>query len=144
MGKPLKKKEGLNKRQKLFCTYYVESLNATESAKKAGYSEKTAGSIGYENLTKPQIIAYIEPLLKKKEETAIASLDETLTWFTEVMRGNIKDQFDLDASLRDRIEAGKELKKRHETIENHKLKANENERPTKVVIVNDLNELDNE
>lgn len=49
----------LNERQKAFADYYVASNNATESALKAGYSEKTAYSIGNENLNKVEIIAYI-------------------------------------------------------------------------------------
>ena len=38
-----------------FCDYYLQSGNATEAAKKAGYSEETAYSIGNENLKKPEI-----------------------------------------------------------------------------------------
>ena len=42
------------------------SLNATESAIKAGYKEKTAFVIGYENLKKPYIKAEIEARLQKR------------------------------------------------------------------------------
>lgn len=38
--------------------------NATRAAIAAGYSEKTAGQTGYENLRKPEISSYIEEILK--------------------------------------------------------------------------------
>ena len=50
----------LTQKQKLFAEYYVQSNNATESAIKAGYSEKTAYAIGNENLKKLEIRKYIE------------------------------------------------------------------------------------
>lgn len=42
----------LSIKQQNFCEYYIELGNATEAAKRAGYSEKTAYSIGTENLKK--------------------------------------------------------------------------------------------
>lgn len=51
----MKQETQLTKRQMEFVKHYALSLNATEAAKKAGYSEKTAYSIGSENLKKPEI-----------------------------------------------------------------------------------------
>ncbi|MGL5190579.1 MAG: terminase small subunit [Cetobacterium sp.] len=48
----------LTDKQRLFCIYYMQSFNATQSAIKAGYSRETAKEIGYENLTKPHIKKY--------------------------------------------------------------------------------------
>ena len=42
----------LTDKQKRFVEEYLVDLNATEAAKRAGYSEKTAYSIGFENLKK--------------------------------------------------------------------------------------------
>lgn len=47
----------LSERQKRFVDYYLQSGNAKQAAKKAGYSPKTATAIEAENLTKPQIKA---------------------------------------------------------------------------------------
>jgi len=55
----------LTSKEELFCNHYLTLHNATEAAKRAGYSEKTARAIGYENLTKPHIKKYIE---EKTEE----------------------------------------------------------------------------
>ena len=46
----------LNVRQKSFIGFYWETRNATEAAKKAGYSEKTAYSIGQRLLKNVEVI----------------------------------------------------------------------------------------
>lgn len=45
----------LSKKQEKFVSEYLVDLNATQAAIRAGYSKKTAKSIGQENLTKPDI-----------------------------------------------------------------------------------------
>lgn len=82
----------LTEKQKAFCDYYVETLNATESALRAGYSKKTAMVIGSENLKKPYIIEYIKKILDGKDEKRIASQDEVLEYLTQVMRGEIVEE----------------------------------------------------
>lgn len=49
----------LTPKQSLFVKEYLVDLNATQAAIRAGYSEKTAGAIGTENLAKPLIQAAI-------------------------------------------------------------------------------------
>ena len=100
-------------KQKKFCEYFLQTGNATESAKKAGYSEKTAKTIGSENLTKPDIIQYISERTGTQDKKLVADADEVLKFYSAVMRGEIKDQFDLDASLSDRLKAGDALMKRY-------------------------------
>lgn len=104
----------LTPKQKAFADYYLECGNATESAKRAGYSENSAKQIGTENLSKPSISQYIAERQKKIEDKRIADISEVLQFFTSVMRGEVKDQFDFDPSLSDRLSAGKELMKRYE------------------------------
>ena len=52
-------------KQKSFCDYYIECGNATEAAKRAGYSEKTAFRIGQENIHKPALSQYIHSRLNE-------------------------------------------------------------------------------
>lgn len=101
----------LTEKQKRFIDYYIETANATESAKRAGYSEKTAKNIGAENLTKLNF--FIKQKLAEKESQRIASQDEVLQYLTKVMRGEEKDQFGLDASLQDRTKCAELLGKRY-------------------------------
>lgn len=49
----------LTDKQQMFVKEYLIDLNATQAALRAGYSEKTAYSIGHENLKKPEIAAAI-------------------------------------------------------------------------------------
>lgn len=45
----------LNPKQRRFVVEYLACLNASEASRRAGYSAKTAGAIGSENLKKPDI-----------------------------------------------------------------------------------------
>ncbi len=51
---------------------------------------------------------------KQIEDKRIADVAEVLQFFSSVMRGEVKDQFDMDAALSDRLSAGRELMKRYE------------------------------
>ncbi|NTW71381.1 MAG: terminase small subunit [Eubacteriaceae bacterium] len=44
----------LTQKQKRFCDEYLIDLNAIQASIRAGYSVKTAGQIGDENLKKPE------------------------------------------------------------------------------------------
>ena len=104
----------MNARQKAFAEYYIKCGNATEAAKKAGYKEKYAGTNADKLLKNTKISAYIAERLGEQSEARIADANEVLEFFTNVMRGNVKDQFGLDSSLSDRLNAGKELMKRYD------------------------------
>lgn len=68
-------------------------------------------------MTKPDVSAYIKSRMAELETQRVASADEVMRFFSSVMRGEVKDQFGLDASLQDRLNAGKELMKRYAAIE---------------------------
>ncbi len=95
----------LSLKQQKFCEYYVQSGNATEAAKKAGYSEKTAYSIGTENLKKPEIENYIKELTSSPQKVRIATGEEVLAFFTEVMKNG-------KVGWKERIRAAENLAKR--------------------------------
>ena len=58
----------LNDKQRRFVEEYLIDLNATQAAIRAGYSAKTAHSIGEENLRKPEIKSAIDAGLAQKQE----------------------------------------------------------------------------
>ena len=103
----------LTPKQKKFCEYYIQSGNATDAARKAGYSKNALRSIGQENLTKPDIKAYIAQRVDEQDKRRVADAKEVLEFYSAVMRGEVKDQFGLDASLTDRLKAGDALMKRY-------------------------------
>lgn len=103
-------------KQKAFCDYYLESGNATEAYKKAYSSCKkdgTARTNGSRLLTNANVSQYISQRLKQIESERIAKPEEVLKYLTKVMRGQEKDQFDLDAPLNERTRAAELLGKRY-------------------------------
>jgi len=56
----------LRDKQEQFCREYIIDLNATQAAIRAGYSPKTAGSVGHENLKKPEIASRITELQQER------------------------------------------------------------------------------
>ena len=104
----------LTPNQKAFADEYLICGNITEAAKKAGYSEKTARVIGQENLQKPAVLNYIAERQKEIDDSRIADVKEVMEFYSSVLRGEVKDQFDMDAALSDRLAAGRELMKRYE------------------------------
>lgn len=78
----------LNEKQRAFCEYYVACFNATEAAKKAGYSAKTAYSIGNENLKKPEIQKYLQELKESAKSSRIATMTEVLEYLSQTMRNS--------------------------------------------------------
>ncbi|MEB8114274.1 terminase small subunit [Staphylococcus saprophyticus] len=77
----------LTVKQQKFADEYIISGNATEAAIKAGYSKKTARSVGAENLTKPYIMEYINKRLNELKEERLMSIEEALTLSASIARG---------------------------------------------------------
>ena len=75
----------LSQKQQAFIEFYLQTWNASEAARRAGYSEKTAYSIGQENLKKPEIAAAIAARLAELKMSA----DEVLTRLAEQARGSL-------------------------------------------------------
>lgn len=135
MPKPKTDKLTLTPKQKAFAEFYIQCGNATEAARKARYPQKSAKSIGNENLTKPHIRAYIAKLTAPDEEKRIADAHEVMQFYSAVMRGEVKDSFDLDASLADRIKAADALMRRLQVVEDHKALLAEDDSNAGVVIL---------
>lgn len=102
-------------KNKLFLDEYLGrcNYNATKAAINAGYSEKTAYSIGAELLKKPVIQEEITRRLKEKQLSA----DQILTRLSEMALGNISDFAKVESqSDLEEIENGyliKKFKKRY-------------------------------
>ena len=77
----------LTPKQEAFCLEYVNSFNATAAAIASGYSDKTAASIGWENLRKPEISKKIAELVKG----GIMVPDEIQKRMTDIARTRLND-----------------------------------------------------
>lgn len=162
----------LTEKQRRFVDYYIETGNASEAARRAGYSEKTAGWIGQENLQKPTIKAAIDARLKELEDKRIAKADEVLQFLTSTLRGEVKEEhvvvegtgegrsdariIKVQVSARDRLDAAKSLLKRYPMqldAKEHKLRLQKLEAEIRaaeqvdddaVTIVDDLGDSEND
>ncbi len=84
----------LTPKQDRFCNEYLVDLNYTQAAIRAGYSKKTAGSIGSENLKKPEIKKRIEHLRKDQIERIQMTADDVLMELFILAKANIGDFFE--------------------------------------------------
>jgi phage terminase small subunit len=96
--RPPAKKKGTQDRDtanryKLFAdAYIVNGFNATQAAKDAGYSEKTAYAQGHRLLK----VAEVDMLIKNGIKAALSNADKlTLKWMTEVCRLAFSDIRDI-------------------------------------------------
>ena len=89
----------MTEKMKTFCLEYLVDENASQAAIRAGYSKKTAGSIGNENLQKPEIQKYIEELKKEiVSDREKIILDNILLWRSIIKDKKSKDADKLKAS----------------------------------------------
>lgn len=103
----------ISEKQKAFVLYLCkDNLSQTDAYIKAGYSPKGARAGAARLLTNVSVQEY----MKKVEDKKIADIKEVMEFYTAVMRGVEKDQFGLDAALKERLDAGKELMKRLEKV----------------------------
>lgn len=93
----------LNEKQQAFCEYYAACFNATEAARKAGYSEKTAYSIGQRLLKNVETKKYLAELTKSVKSSRIATINEILEYLSSTMRNT-------EESTRERTKAAQLLK----------------------------------
>ena len=117
----------LNEKQKAFADYYIESLNATESYKKAYgvENQSTAESNGSRLLRNTKVRKYIDDTMASKDESRIASQDEVLQILTDIARGITEEEVvsftplggelrtTKKPSIKDRMKASELLGKRY-------------------------------
>lgn len=104
-GYPLSVKEAK------FISLFVANGNVSRSLAESGLTWKNLSGKDY-------ITDEITYRLDQLKKESIADADEIMQYFTKVMRGEVKDQFGLDAPLGERTAAARELAKRIVDIEN--------------------------
>ena len=81
----------MTKKQKKFIEEYLVDLNATQAAIRAGYSPDTAGSIGSENLKKPEIRARIEKAMAERSKRTGINQDRIIAELAKIALLNPKN-----------------------------------------------------
>ena len=82
----------MTEKQKRFCIEYSASANATQSAILAGYSKKTARSIGQALLTNIDIQNEIQRLSEEMKEARIANAKEMQEILTKIIRQELEEE----------------------------------------------------
>lgn len=114
----------LTPKQRKFADEYIKSGNAADAARKAGYSKRSARSVGQENLTKPDIKKYIDDQMAEIASKRIMDAREAVELLTRIARGEEKEtvisstpegvyESKKEADLKTRISAVKEILKRY-------------------------------
>ena len=117
-------KRKLTPKQRKFADDYIKSGNAADAARKAGYSKRSARSVGQENLTKPDIKQYIDERMAEIASKRIMDATEAVELLTSIARGETKETVYIgtadgvyekhkEADLKTRISATKEILKRY-------------------------------
>lgn len=98
-----KPKSGLTRKQELFCDLYLTEarFNGSEAARLAGYSEKTAGAIAFENLKKPEILAYLRERQRVFGINEFATLEHLRDVAYSDWREHIQVVFDSQGNVKD-------------------------------------------
>lgn len=115
----------LSPKEDRFITLYIQYGDATQAAQEAGYTVRpTIKNVdaqyvkrGRELLSRDYIRDEISYRLEQFRDAKIADTKEALIYLTNVMRGDEKDQFGLDISAADRMNAAKEIIKWNNEME---------------------------
>ena len=90
----------LTPKQARFVEEYLVDLNATQAAIRAGYSEQTARSIGYENLTKPDIQQAIDEARGKQQQRTEITADRVLEEYAKIAFFDPRKLFTADGAIK--------------------------------------------
>lgn len=115
----------LTAKESAFINIYLKHEDCAKAAQEAGYSIKEHYKNkdaqfykkGQQLLKKDYIQDEIAWRFKQMQSANIATAEEVMAYLTRVMRGEEKDQFDIEVSIADRTNAAKELNRRFKEIE---------------------------
>lgn len=94
----------ITEKQKRFADYYIQTGNASESARKAGYSNSYATTHVYKLLENARIREYIDERNKQLENERIADMQEVKEFWTKILR-------DDEAEYKDSLKASEYIAK---------------------------------
>lgn len=101
----------LTPQEAAFISSYILCKNAAQAVVEAGYRSKRPSQYGSALLSRDYIREEIQYQLDQMESRKIADAVEIKQFYTSVMRGEVLDQFGIEASLDTRIKAANELAK---------------------------------
>ena len=127
------KEYSLSIREQKFVAYYIEYGDAQRAVKEAGFNTTSPLAYSRKLLAKNKIQKELQEQMALLKNDCIASANEIMVFYTNAMRGEVKDQFGIEASLADRMKAAEALAKRQIDMKAIADKAKENEITVNVV-----------
>ncbi len=97
--------------EQAFISAFLISKNVSQAVREAGYKCKRPEVYGRALLEREYIREEIQHRMQEIEDAKTAKPAEILQFYTSVMRGEVLDQFGIEASLDTRIKAANELAK---------------------------------
>lgn len=102
--------------EQAFITNYLklgnlgEAMQASDVVKRS--SKSAYNRAAFDVIRRPNVQKELHRIMEELRKESIATADEVMQYFTSVMRGEVKDQFGLEAPLSERTKAAQELAKR--------------------------------
>lgn len=118
---PITEDTPLTPDEQRFVTEYIRTSSGVKAAELAGITlDKNKRIFAQTIMQRPNVQKEIQRCMKELHDESVATAAEVMKYFTSVMRGEIKDQFGLDAPLSERTKAAQELARRTVDIDNRK------------------------
>lgn len=102
----------LSVREQKFVSLYLEYGDPRRAVVEAKFNTTAPKQYAQKLLAKPKIQREVARQMELFQNECIASSQEIMRFYTMAMRGEVKDQFGLDAALADRMKAAEALAKR--------------------------------
>lgn len=71
----MEKEKKLTRREEVFCNEYMTCFNGSEAARRVGYARESAAKAAHKLLSKPQVMARVEELIRERAERLCLSAD---------------------------------------------------------------------
>lgn len=104
-------KHTLTPLEQAFISAYILCKNGSQAVREAGYKVKAPEKYAQALLRRDYIREEVQHRLQAQEDAKTAKATEVMQFYTSVMRGELLDQFGIEASLDTRIKAANELAK---------------------------------
>ncbi len=115
--------DGLSDKQRLFCYYYMESLNVFQAGVKAGYSPNYSRTRIYEMLENVSIKNFLKKLREQQRQNFLISQERILNRHVQVALSDINEYFNEDGSPKPITHTDGTLIKKMKIVENEKGKS---------------------
>nr|DAV86954.1 MAG TPA: Terminase small subunit [Caudoviricetes sp.] len=112
--------DGLSDKQRLFCYYYMQSLNAFQAGIKAGYSPNYSRTRIYEMLENVSIKNFLKKLKEQQRQKFLISQERILNRHVQVAWSDINEYFNEDGSPKPITHTDGTLIKKMKITENDK------------------------